>query len=157
MSKDCDVFFYAVVPIYIKYNFSGDFQIILLDEQKAVSSSKTRNRISTYYIFWHTAFCCNCSKETEIIKSYRKNKFAFLIIWEGSIKSRWSIFDLFSMSLLYFHFSFVFALTSKFIEINTLKWLLLRIFSCMCTLKSEQGKQKKSSSHYEIACSTVNL
>ena len=60
---------------------------------------------------------------------------------EGRVLLKVYIFSL--SSLLYFRFSFVFALTSKFIRINTIRWLFLRNFFIHAHIKKPKRKTNK--------------
>ena len=53
------------------------------------------------------------------------------------------IYIFFVVSFLYFRFSFVFALTSKFIRINTIRWLFLRNFFIHAHVKKPKRKTNK--------------
>ena len=70
----------------MKYNFSGGFQIILLDEQKAVSSSKARKKI-VHTIYFGTYHFVAIAAKKQRSSRYIEKKIAFLVILEGSIKS----------------------------------------------------------------------
>ena len=89
----------------------------------------------------------SCSKGTEIIKSCRKNYICFfiVIIGEGSMGGRvlLKVYIFSSSPFLYFRFSFVFALTSKFIRINTIRWLFLRNFFIHAHIKKPKRKTNK--------------